>query len=59
MRGKKLVNVHNKSQIPPKDLKRLLSVIEEFSDEIAVKWKEHFRVDKIKYKDKYDCEVSR
>ena len=51
--------VHNKSQIPPKDLKRLLSVIEEFSDDIAVKWKEHFKVEQVRYKDQYDREGSR
>ena len=42
---------HNKSKIPPKDLKKLIRTISDYHEEIADKWKEFFKVDKVTYID--------
>jgi len=40
---------HNKSQIPQKDLNRLLQIIENDYDFICQEWKKHFETDVIKF----------
>lgn len=42
---------HNKSRIPPRDLKRLRKTISEYRDVIEKAWKEHFGIETIIYKD--------
>ena len=47
----RLYLAHNKSRIPPRDLKRLRKTISEYRDVIEKAWKEHFGIETITYKD--------
>jgi hypothetical protein len=44
-----LIVAHNKSQIPPKDLNRLLQIIRNDYNFICNEWKQHFDVNDIKF----------
>lgn len=41
---------HNKGQIPPKDLRRLMKIIAEYHLDIEHEWKRHFKADTVTYK---------
>ena len=42
---------NNKSQIPIKDLKKLLKTISDYHTEIEQCWMDHFQIDKVTYQD--------
>lgn len=45
---------HNKSQIPPKELKRILKTLADYHDVVIHEWKNFFQVDSVKYIDKQE-----
>lgn len=51
---------HNKSMVPPKELKKLIKTISDYHEEIEDKWKDFFKVNDVTYIDKVKAnDVSR
>lgn len=42
---------HNKSRVPEPLLNRIMKTISDYHEEIEEKWKKHFQIREIKYKD--------
>lgn len=44
---------HNKSMIPPKDLRKLTRIISDYHQEIEAEWKKFFKTENIAYVENY------